>query len=33
MKMKLVANLLVAIHNASTAEALVLAQKAGLDPQ
>jgi 3-hydroxyisobutyrate dehydrogenase-like beta-hydroxyacid dehydrogenase len=33
MKMKFIANLLVAIHNASTAEALVLAQQAGLDPQ
>ncbi|WP_419907164.1 NAD(P)-dependent oxidoreductase [Hoeflea sp.] len=31
MKMKLVANLLVAIHNTAAAEALVLAQKAGLD--
>jgi 3-hydroxyisobutyrate dehydrogenase-like beta-hydroxyacid dehydrogenase len=31
-KMKLVANLLVAIHNVSTAEALVLGMKAGLDP-
>jgi len=30
-KMKLVANLLVAVHNVATAEALVLAQKAGLD--
>jgi 3-hydroxyisobutyrate dehydrogenase-like beta-hydroxyacid dehydrogenase len=30
-KMKYIANLLVAIHNVSTAEALVLAQKAGLD--
>jgi len=32
-KMKFVANLLVAIHNASTAEALVLGMKAGLDPE
>lgn len=31
-KMKFVANLLVAIHNVSTAEALVLGMKAGLDP-
>ena len=31
-KMKLVANLLVAIHNVSAAEALVLGMKAGLDP-
>ncbi len=31
-KMKYVANLLVAIHNVSTAEALVLGQKGGLDP-
>lgn len=30
-KMKFVANLLVAIHNLSTAEALVLAERAGLD--
>ena len=30
-KMKFVANLLVAIHNVSTAEALVLGRKAGLD--
>jgi putative dehydrogenase len=30
--MKYVANLLVAIHNVSTAEALVLGMKAGLDP-
>jgi 3-hydroxyisobutyrate dehydrogenase len=30
-KMKIVANLLVAVHNVATAEALVLAQKAGLD--
>ncbi len=33
MKMKLIANLLVAIHNTSAAEALALAEKAGLDPQ
>ncbi|HWZ73345.1 MAG TPA: NAD(P)-dependent oxidoreductase [Casimicrobiaceae bacterium] len=31
-KMKFLANLLVAIHNVSTAEALVLGKKAGLDP-
>jgi len=31
-KMKYVANLLVAIHNVSTAEAFVLGMKAGLDP-
>lgn len=31
-KMKYVANLLVAIHNVSAAEAMVLAMKAGLDP-
>jgi 3-hydroxyisobutyrate dehydrogenase-like beta-hydroxyacid dehydrogenase len=31
-KMKYVANLLVAIHNVSTAEAMVLGMKAGLDP-
>jgi 3-hydroxyisobutyrate dehydrogenase-like beta-hydroxyacid dehydrogenase len=31
-KMKLVANLLVAIHNVSAAEAFVLGMKAGLDP-
>jgi 3-hydroxyisobutyrate dehydrogenase-like beta-hydroxyacid dehydrogenase len=30
-KMKIIANLLVAVHNVATAEALVLAQKAGLD--
>jgi L-threonate 2-dehydrogenase len=30
-KMKLIANLLVAVHNVAAAEALVLAQKAGLD--
>ncbi|MBV8835703.1 MAG: NAD(P)-dependent oxidoreductase [Alphaproteobacteria bacterium] len=33
MKMKFVANLLVAIHNVASAEALVLGMKAGLDPQ
>ncbi len=32
-KMKFIANLLVAIHNASTAEALVLGMKAGLKPE
>jgi L-threonate 2-dehydrogenase len=32
-KMKFVANLLVAIHNVSTAEAFVLGMKAGLDPK
>lgn len=32
MRMKLVANLLVAIHNVSAAEALVFAQRLGLDP-
>ena len=32
-KMKFVANLLVAIHNVSTAEAFVLGMKSGLDPQ
>jgi L-threonate 2-dehydrogenase len=32
-KMKYVANLLVAIHNVATAEAMVLGIKAGLDPQ
>src|SRR5467141_426277 len=32
-KMKFVANLLVAIHNVSAAEAFVLGMKAGLDPQ
>jgi putative dehydrogenase len=31
-KMKFVANLLVAIHNVSAAEAITLARKAGLDP-
>ena len=31
-RMKLVANLIVAIHNVATAEALVLGMKAGLDP-
>jgi 3-hydroxyisobutyrate dehydrogenase-like beta-hydroxyacid dehydrogenase len=32
-KMKLIANLLVAIHNVSAAEAFVLGMRAGLDPQ
>jgi L-threonate 2-dehydrogenase len=32
-KMKFVANHLVAIHNVATAEAMVLAERAGLDPQ
>ncbi len=32
-RMKFIANLLVAIHNVSTAEAFVLGQKAGLDPK
>src|SRR5262249_6176241 len=32
MRMKLVANLLVAIHNLSTAEALLLGERSGLDP-
>lgn len=32
-KMKFVANLLVHIHNVASAEAMVLAMKAGLDPQ
>ena len=32
-KMKFVANLLVAIHNVSAAEAMVLGRKAGLDPE
>ena len=31
-KLKYIANLLVTIHNLSTAEAVVLAQKAGIDP-
>jgi len=31
-RMKFVANLLVAIHNVAAAEAMVLAEKAGLDP-
>jgi putative dehydrogenase len=31
-RMKFVANLLVAVHNVATAEALVLGRKAGLDP-
>lgn len=33
MKMKILANLLVAIHNVSSAEAMVLGMKAGLDPE
>ena len=32
-RMKYVANLLVAIHNVATAEAMVLGMKAGLDPK
>jgi putative dehydrogenase len=32
-RMKFVANLLVAIHNVATAEAMILAQRAGLDPK
>ncbi len=32
MKLKLIANLLVAIHNVAAAEALVMAAKCGLDP-
>ncbi len=32
-RMKFVANLLVAVHNVATAEAIVLGTKAGLDPQ
>lgn len=32
-KLKLVANLLVAIHNLASAEALLLARRAGLDPE
>ena len=32
MKMEIVANLLVAIHNVAAAEAMVLGMKAGLDP-
>lgn len=32
-RMKFVANLLVAIHNVATAEAMILAQRAGLDPR
>ena len=32
-KMKYVANLLVAVHNVASAEAMVLGMKAGLDPQ
>jgi 3-hydroxyisobutyrate dehydrogenase-like beta-hydroxyacid dehydrogenase len=33
MKMKMVANLLVAIHNVSTAEAILFGEKLGLDPK
>ncbi len=33
MKMKVVANLLVAVHNVAAAEAMVLGMKAGLDPE
>ena len=33
MQMKLIANLLVAIHNVSTAEAILLGAQMGLDPQ
>ena len=32
-RMKYVANLLVAIHNIATAEAMVMGMKAGLDPK
>jgi 3-hydroxyisobutyrate dehydrogenase-like beta-hydroxyacid dehydrogenase len=32
MRMKLVANLLVAIHNVSSAEAILMGARAGLDP-
>ncbi len=32
-RMKLIANLLVAIHNVASAEAMALAKRAGLDPQ
>jgi 3-hydroxyisobutyrate dehydrogenase-like beta-hydroxyacid dehydrogenase len=32
-RMKFVANLLVAIHNVATAEAMLVAERAGLDPQ
>ena len=32
-RVKLVANLLVAIHNVATAEAMLLGQRAGIDPQ
>src|SRR5204863_244698 len=32
-RMKFVANLLVAVHNAAAAEAIVLGTKAGLDPE
>lgn len=33
MRMKLIANLLVAVHNCAAAEAITLARKAGLDPR
>ena len=33
IRMKIIANLLVTIHNVSSAEALVLGMKAGLDPE
>lgn len=33
MKLKLIANLLVAVHNCAAAEAMTLARKAGLDPK
>jgi putative dehydrogenase len=33
MKLKFVANLLIAVHNLAAGEALVLGMKAGLDPQ
>jgi 3-hydroxyisobutyrate dehydrogenase-like beta-hydroxyacid dehydrogenase len=33
MRMKLIANLLVAVHNCAAAEAMTLARKAGLDPK
>ncbi|MHB8770062.1 MAG: NAD(P)-dependent oxidoreductase [Syntrophales bacterium] len=33
MKMKVLANLLVAVHNVSSAEVMVLGMKAGLDPE
>ncbi len=32
MRMKLIANLLVAVHNVATAEALLLAKRSGIDP-